>query len=207
LATLARVLLRAFVLTFFGLIVCAGLITCFVTLGVFSFIEGPPLETVDFVQGGLFIALSAAVMAVALVASMRTREQGGKGAMATLARIAPLLMLVGAVGGVAAAFSIRGDRARYVRSEVEQACAAPSVFALDAASCPAKAEACLRSAWKQPLPDEGAVAPLHALVASGMKSENDDVARFASSLADDLNRKSQNAGFRKGMFLCLLAGR
>lgn len=199
-------LLRAFVLTFFGLIVCAGLITCFVTLGVFSVIEGPPLEAVDFVQGGVFIGLSAVVMVIALVASMRTREQGGTGALAVLARLAPVLMLVGAVGGVFAGFSIRGDRARFVASEVAEACEVPQVWKLDAASCPAKAEACLRSAWKAPRPDEGAVAPLHALVATSMKSTDAREARFASSLADDLNRKSQNASFRKGMYLCLLAG-
>jgi hypothetical protein len=200
------VLLRAFVITFFGIIACAAIVVCFTLIGVFSVVEGPPLSRGDLVSGLVFVFFAAVVLVFSFIASMRTREQGGTGALAFLARLAPVLMLVGGAGGAAFAFSIKADRARYLQGDVEQACELPSVWKLDAASCPAKAEACLRRAWKEPAPDATALAPLQALAFEGVKSKDDAVARFASRVAEDLNRKGQSADFERGMYLCLLRG-
>jgi hypothetical protein len=144
--------LKAILIVFFGVPVCAAVVSSFPLVWLFAVQNDAPLSRGDLVAGAVFCVGAFAVGAVAFRAFLRVRrgDQGDAG-LAWLAWAMPALIVVGLVAGVVFSVQIRGNMERSSRDTLVELCALPDVWGLDASNCPAKAAECRHQGAKAPL--------------------------------------------------------
>ncbi|MGV3625316.1 MAG: hypothetical protein ACO1OB_31185 [Archangium sp.] len=131
-------------------------------LGLFS-LRGPPLETVDWVGGAIFTALSWAGFGFAVRAAVRV-WRGGSSVTHFIAWFSPVLLLGGAIGGAWAAFSIQRGHEHGVEESAKSAWCDRPLFVGHPSreACELAAIECLHLAWQGATLDDGIAERLQA---------------------------------------------
>lgn len=144
------------VLVFGGLPVCGALVTAFTWLAIRALTGGPPLETMDWIAGAIFVGLSALGLLVALRASRRIWQRGTTvtDKAPLLARISPVLVVVGLVAGVPVGHAIQTSSETSLENGIGYFwCGEPALLGFaDVEACKAAGVPCLREGWVNAAP-------------------------------------------------------